>query len=512
MHRPLALKSGSYTCLGYRAAEVERASGRPMSQGGSADQHARYDRAQLVRQSQAFDRDNGIYEGVINRAVDNILGEGFGLQARTDSARFNAQAEQLWQDFWEDPEVRGVFSGFETESIATRALFVDGDFAVIKTDPALTGGKIQLIESERITWLHNWSNGKARVEQGVRIDSLGRPTGFYIADYNTFGQVIPASAKLYSAEDVIFVANLKRASQTRGVPALVTNFPMFHRIADVCDSEAVAWQLLSRMAIAVLKKSEPEVANQLSEDDPAKIDAGARELGERIQDFDYGMIFHGEPGEEIKGIERNVPGSNFTASVTMFLRLLGLPVGFPLELILLDWSKTNYSSARAALEQAFRMFTRWQRRLKRGFYAPIYRWKIQQWIDEGRLPNRSDAFAHEWISPSFPWIDQLKEAEAWGMRIDRGLSTHAEACKSLNKDRGDWLLMRRREIEESIQTANEVNAKYPNANVDWRQFAGMAASAVKSDGAPEKPAELEDKNDDGNDGANDANSNAGAKE
>jgi hypothetical protein len=53
-------KVGSYTSLGYRAAQVERESGRPLAQGGSADFHSRYDREQLVKQSQQFDRDNGI--------------------------------------------------------------------------------------------------------------------------------------------------------------------------------------------------------------------------------------------------------------------------------------------------------------------------------------------------------------------------------------------------------------------------------------------------------------------
>ncbi len=491
-----SLKQGSYTQLGYRAAEVARLSGRPAATGGSADFHTRYDREQLVRQSQSFDRDNGLYKGVINRAVDNIIGDGFALQARTGDEETNKKIERLWADFCVEPEVRGLHSWWQIERMVIRSLWVDGDIGGIKTD----SGRVQVIEAERLAGGRRASNearDSGAIEQGVELDSLGRPIAYWVSGYDPIsGQVRKQNAKRIAAADYLYIANLDRPSQTRGVPVMVCNFPMFHRINDVCDSEAIAWQLLSRLAIAITKKDGPAVATTISEADPDRVDATAKDISSRIQDLDAGTIFQGDLGEEIKGIERNLPGSNFTASVTMFLRLLGLPVGFPLELILLDWSKTNYSSARAALEQAFRMFQCWQRLLKARWHTPIYVWKIQQWIDAGELTVIPDIFKHEWISPSFPWIDQLKEAEAWGIRIERGLATHAEAQKSLNKDRGDWLDVRKDEIEGAIKTAEELNKKYPGANVSWQIFAGMADAkpATTPPAAQPQPEEKEEKN------------------
>lgn len=461
------LKGGEYTALGFRAAQVERESGRPQPSGGSADFHARYDRDLLVRQSQQFDRDNGIYQGVLNRGIDNILGSGFSLQARTLSPRANAAIESAWKEYTWRPEVRGLMSWWQTERTTLRRLMVDGDVGAILTDRGL----IQPVVSERIRSGKSEVGGN-RIEQGVELDPLGAPLAFHVGNYNRAG-FIGGQSRRYPAESFIFIANLTCFTQTRGLPALLTNFPMFHRVNDICDSEAVAWQLLSRLALTVLKKDGAKVAHQLSDDPATASSASAKDLATRIQDFDYGMIFHGEPGEEIKGIDRNIPGPNFTASITMFLRLLGLPLGLPLELILLDWSRTNYSSARAALEQAFRMFTCWQRLLIERWHRPIYLWKLRQWIAEGRVPNRADITEHEWITPSFPWIDQLKEAQAWGERIDRGLTTLGEACKALNRDRGEWLVARKREVEEAIEVADELNAKYPGANVSWHMFAGM---------------------------------------
>ncbi len=467
--KPLA---GNYTSLGYRAAQIARTGGRAVAPAGSGDYHLRYDRDILVRQSQEFMRDNGLYEGVVNRAVDNIIGAGFTHQARTDDAALNSKIETLWrEEFANDPEVRGMDSWYECERLALCQIFVDGDVAALKT----TSGQIQMLDSERITSIRR-NYFDRRVEDGVELNAVGKPIAFWIADYDKFGYIQKAGAIRYSADDCLFMANRKRISQTRGVPVMTSNFPMFHRINDICDSEAIAWQMLARMALSVNRK-DAEVKATLRSGPGAN--AGASTVPplaqDRIQEFDYGMIFHAEPGEEIKGIERNLPGSDFPQSITMFIRLLGLPVGFPLELILLDWSKTNYSSARAALEQAFRMFNTWQQRLKARWHTPIYRWKLQQWIDEKRIPDKSDIFKHEWIAPSFPWIDQLKEALAWGERIDRGLATLQQACKSLNQDREEWLTQRKREINEAITAADEINKKNPDAKVPWQIFAGIMA-------------------------------------
>lgn len=464
---------GEYSAFGYASADELRKSGRVIPYGGSGDYHLRYDRRDLVRQSEAFYRDNGLYEGIVNRAVDNILGEGFGLQARTSNADINQVLEDLWREFALAPEIRGMDSWSDCERLALTSLFVEGDFTSIKTNT----GKIQIIESELVASNRKTNNGN-RVELGVEVSAVGTPIAYWIANYDINGQLQTQDSKSYSADDIIFLANRKRITQTRGIPVMTSNFPMFHRINDICDSEAVAWQLLARMALSINRENAEQKATLRSNPDPNNPDDKTSPPGvqDRIQDFDYGMIFHGEVGETIAGIERNIPSANFTDSLIMFIRLLGLPVGFPLELILLDFSKTTYSSARASLEQAFRMFATWQKRLRVGFHSPVYTWKVRQWVNEKIIPDLPDILKHEWLSPSFPWIDQLKEAEAWGERIDRNFATLSQACKSLNQDRAEQLAQRAREVEEAIILADELNKKHPNARVDWHIFAGMGSA------------------------------------
>lgn len=464
------IKAGEYEALGFRAAEEARsgADGRRPAQGGSGDSHLRYDRETLVKESQRFDRDNGLYQGVINRAVDNIVGSGFTLQVKTPDKTLNQQVEGLWKEFWESPEIRGMDSGYDCERKTLRHLFVDGDVGAIKT----TLGLFQLIESEQIASGRNGRiNQYQQIEQGVYLNRYGRPLAFDVCEYDSSGYVQKGLARRIDASDFIFLANRPRISQTRGTPLMTSNFSMFHRINDICDSEAIAWQLLARFALMISREDGPGKAFDESAPDTGK--NAPEKLPARIQEFDAATIFQARKGEKLAAIARELPGANFPESITMFIRLLGLPIGFPLELILLDWSKTNYSSARAALEQAFRMFTTWQKRLIAGFHSPIFRWKVQQWIADRKLPASMDLVKHQWLTPAFPWIDQLKEAMAWGERMDRGLTTQTAACKSVNIDRDEWLIERAAEIAEAIEAADKLNKQYPSANVDWRMLAGM---------------------------------------
>lgn len=477
--------------FGYRAAEIIRKSGRVQPSGGSGDYHARWDLALLRAESQRFDRDNGLYHGLINRSLDNILGDGFTLQAQTGNTRLNQRAEELWSEWWASPEIRGLDEGCEVERLVLRHLQVDGDVAALK----LSDGNLQLIEAERIAYKATKANGN-RVENGIELSSVGKPIRFYLAGYDDAGYVNSSKAAPVNPEDMIYIANRDRISQTRGIPCMVCNFPMLHRINDVCDAEALAWQVLSRLALAISRRDAGEMATATSEADPDATEG--RDIATRYHDIGDAVIFHGEPGETVTGIERNLPGADFPESIRMFLRLLGLPLGMPLELVLLDWSNTNYSSARAALLQAYRMFKRWQRKMKVQFYSPIYRWKVAQWVREGSLPDRVTTYKHDWIAPPFPWVDPLKEAQAEGERMDRGFGLYGSVLKGQNIDPEDFVEARAAEIERAILKANELNGKYPEAKVDWRTFAGIKAekaapppsAGVVNDGQdqPEKPA------------------------
>jgi lambda family phage portal protein len=482
---------GAYSALGYHAVRVATREGR-LGTAASGDAHAKYDRLKLLDLSREFFRDNAIYGGMISKAAENIAGSGFGLQAKTGSPEWNSQAESIWRGWWNEqsPEIKGLQSGPAVEEMVARELLLCGDVGAIKTDRGL----LQLIEAEQI-------RGPGLMDDGIVKDSVGAPEQFYVAPYlsQISGAPSVSSAKKVGRADFLFIVKPERPSSIRGVPPAQAAFSMLHRVNDVCDAEALAWQLLSRMAVSITRAGGANLAYQETEDDDTKDQTA--DLASRVHYVDGGLIFHGEPGEEVKGIDRNIPGKDFTASLTTFLRLLGLPLGLPLEFILLDWTKSNYSQARAILEQAHASFAKWQALLEFGFHRPAYAWRISRAITAGELKPREDWNAHEWIKPRFPWIDQLKEAQAMGTQIERSFATQAQVLKSQGLDREEVLTQRETEVQDAIERAKKIEKK-TGEKVPWQIFAGLpvsvspAAAPQPGDDKEENESDREEKKDD----------------
>jgi len=477
---------GRYTALGFRSASIAEREGRSYSQG-AGDAHSRYDRPRLINQSRDFYRNNGIYKGMIDRAVSYIVGNGFGLQVKTDNANFNRKVESLWDGFNRRPEIRGLLSGAETGAMFLREAILTGDIGAIKTNKRL----IQLIEAEQI-------DGGKQGQQGVEKNMFGAITGYWVSRYNEQGYLTTQGAPKIDPKDFLFMTNTDRPSSTRGVPALQSSFPMLHRINDACDSEAIGMQLLSRLVVSITRENADVLAHIESKEDPNKTGTDTSgQLGSRLMEMEYALIFHGKPAEEIKGIDHNIPGKNFTESLRTFLRLLGLPVGLPLELVLLDWTNSNYSQSRAILEQAYQAFLYWQEKMDSFYYSPIIDWQFEGWRDEGLFGNRREV-PYSLIKPTYPWIDQLKEMQAKGMMIDRAVMTHAEVCKSRGQDREEVVELREKEIRDSIDRAKRIKDD-TGVEVDWRLFAGLSTGKSDDGKKAKQPADgsdVDDKTDD----------------
>ncbi len=455
---------GYYTQFGYKSDTIANREGRT-AVNAAGHKHQENRRERLIGQSRDFLRNNGIYRGMIERSVSYIVANGFKLSMQTENEKYNKQVEKLWKKFWKRPEIRGILSGRRVEKMVCREILVAGDTGVIKTEER----KLQLIEAEQI-------KGKNNREQGIETDSNGKPKKFLISPYGRGGRVQTSKAEPIDEQDFLFITNPDRPSAIRSVPPCQATFPMLHRINDVVDAEAIAMQMLSRIALSFNRKGGGFLGYEESRDDTDKTgDDKDGDLATRISELDYALIFHGEPGDEIKGVDRNIPGKNFTETLTMFLRLLGLPLGIPLEVILLDWTKSNYSQSRAVLEQAYQSFLGWQLLLEDFFHIPTFEWALGLAIakEEIRPPRSvSDPLAHEWIKPTFPWVDQLKEAQAYGLKLDRSLTTHDQVLKTLNLDRTDILPARKREIIEAIKTAQDIE-KQTKVLPPWETFAGL---------------------------------------
>ena len=142
------------------------------------------------------------------------------------------------------------------------------------------------------------------------------------------------------------------------------------------------------------------------------------------------------------------------------------------------WDKLNYSAARGALLEIYKDFRRDQEGFAKGFLRPWVLAVLDEGFARGYLetPEGAPEFwdmpaAYCRFKPVLPprgWVDQVKEVQAAGMRINLDLSTLEEECAEQGRDWKEVLAQRAREHREyerlgiplpNFETAMSTNAR-----------------------------------------------------
>ena len=445
---------GFYGMTGYQSVSSMRKIDRSYPTAAAGVRHESASRTTLVAQSREFGRNNLLYRGILQRCIDFMIGDGFKLAA-TDS-----DVDALWEGWYPQAEITGRYKGNKLDRAVAMEWLSTGEGIGLK----IRGGSVQLIESEQVP------QSSGMVPEGIVTDDYGKPIEFRVAPYvnGNLGR-----ARKVSARDVLFICERERPSSLRGIPVLQQAFPMLHRINDVLDSEALAFQILSRVVMKHLSDHGP-----LSKGTD-NVTAAAATDDVTVTELPFGLIFEGSIDDELVPMERSIPGKDFPQSIATFCRFLGLPLGLPLELVLLDWTKSNFSQMRGALLMCDKRFHGMQDCIIQDWHEPLFQWKRQQWITEGLIADTPETMEHEWIRPPFPWVEPEKEAQAQGKIIELGLGSHTNACKARSIERARLLPTLKTETLEAIKLAKEIETE-TGVIVPWQIFAGRAVGKTES--------------------------------
>jgi hypothetical protein len=167
--------------------------------------------------------------------------------------------------------------------------------------------------------------------------------------------------------------------------------------------------------------------------------------------FEPGMIGEIGQGDSITQITPRHPSTNFADFLDTLGRISGLAFGLPLEVSMMNHTKSNYSQSRAALLQAQRVWRNYQRMMGR-YKSRVFQWWILRKMELGEIPYRADALEHKWRMPGWRWVDPGKELEAGLGAVDAGICTRAELAKSQGRDL--------REIVKGLRAEEELFARY----------------------------------------------------
>ena len=462
------------------------------SSGSGGDFHYRSEADQLwmIELARDMDRNDAIVGQLVDRAVNNIVQDGFVLEIETGDKGLDAELAERWLRWCVDPKQcdrSGQLTFCDIENFAQRHMFVDGDVFVLPN----SAGSLQVIEGHRVRTPYGLDD---MIVNGVQLG----PYRERLAYYFTADDVDPSTAvgrndlfkRIPAFDDdgiplVFHILNAKRVSQTRGVTAFAPVVDLVGMFDDINFAKLVQAQIVSCWAIMHEMDASVQPGAAASGQTTSTTTGPGGET-RTLAGMSPGMEYFGRPGERLAGFSPNVPNPEFFQQARLLLQLIGLNLGMPLVLVLLDASETNFSGWRGAMDQAKIGFRRAQQNLKCRLHEPVFLWKLKQWEAEdralGRASEKNDLakYGHRWNVPSWPYIEPKKDAEADAVRLDNRLISP----RRLHGERGrDYEDVAAEIVEDNVLMiglaaagAQQLNAKFPDAKVDWREVASFKDS------------------------------------
>lgn len=423
----------------------------------------------LMSRSQDLQRNNGLVAGGMQTLRDNIVGAVLKLSAAPDYRLLGWSREKALE--WEN-DVEAKFRSFAetTECDAGRSLNLLG-LTLQALGGAMSNGdalalplwlprpgarwntRMMMVESARLcTPLH--LQHRDDVRGGIQFDRYGAPVNYFILKrhpgdaFGFFGaqsggllewDTVPAFTA-WGRRRVVHLHDKERTGQSRGKPIITAVMREFHMAGKYSSNELQASVASSLVAAFLESDLGPEAAAQLFGESPREVWNQSVKQAQSIRKLSGAAVIPLPAGARMTPFTPGRPNQAFEAFMLAVLRHIAAGMNIPYELLLKDFSKTNYSSARAALLEAWRYFNGRRRWLVDYWLKPIYELWLEEAINSGEV-EAPDFYANQYaycrcrfIFGGKGWVDPVKEAQASVLRMEAGLTTLEQECAEQGLD------------------------------------------------------------------------------
>ena len=412
-------------------------------------------------------RDDPHASAAVTRLVDMLVGQGWLLIATPDARALGiepAAAREIgrtirseWRLYSRDPrkfnDSRRRLSVNGQFRLAARTMATAGEVTAClgwKKRGGRYSTTLALIDPDRICNPNNAPDTQ-NLRGGVEFDADGVAIAYHVRDghpadwwnsENAWRWTRIARETSWGRPVFVHAFEGDREDQTRAITpfaALISRLRMISRFSDTELASATANALFAAFITTDLPAS--DIAERLAQGRPVAA-GGVMGLEQTIEYFEKNPTYLGgvrvpvlPPGSDFKMNNAPRQTTSFPAFQTAFLQSIASSVGIAYEQLSMDFSNTNYSSVRAALNEVWRVMKRLQAVFAEQFVQPFYMAFLEEAFDKGLVvaPKGAPDFwampeawsAARWIGPGRGYVDAVKEAEAAALRIE-GLTSNLQ--------------------------------------------------------------------------------------
>jgi len=420
---------------------------------------------------------------ILSTFCQNVIGTGLTPVASIPGARLGLSPEQaqelgrrmewLWYGWARTADLRGVLSFGELQALGLRTMLAMGEMVHIpvmrdeaqrKADGAQFGLAIQAVAPSRLRTPAGMEADPAVVD-GIRVNAHGRPLEYYIAapDENGGSRLQDAeSAIAFSAvparvghrPGMLHLFPVVEDEQYRGISIFANSCQLFRQVDDAIAFELTAQNVAAQFPVFIKRNPVQALPPGVYAPGDANPNTGEQYY---YEDLLGPQIMYGNEGEEPQVLKNERPSSNFLNFVSLLQNALAASVGLPAIAVSKDFSQTNYSSSRAAMNEAWRTFKWFRRFLSERYCQPVWEMLMEEAWLRGmlELPAGAPGFYEarelwtscEWVGPARGYMDPTKEIEADVMAVQNHLASRHEILAQNGRDFDDLLPILRDEQE-----------------------------------------------------------------
>lgn len=452
-----------------------------------------------------------------NIRKDNIVGSQFVLNAKPDwkvlgldeawAEEFQEEVESkftLWAESincWPDASRRNTLTALVRMAVGVELMSGEVLAAVewVRESDRPYKTAIQMIDLDRLSTPPTEIESR-RLRAGVAMNFYGAPVGYHVRkvhptdwmDVESYQWKYIPARKPWGRTQMIHIFDQQRPDQTRGISEMVAALKEIHvtkKFRDVNLQRAVidatyAASIESDMpteaiynALGAGNMTNSDVAKAIESYASGYLSSINTYTGVKGHKIDGVRIPHFFPGTKLNIRPAGHGGPMGTEFEQSLLRYIAANLGVSYEQLSRDYTKTNYSSARAAMAETWKFMQSRKKSVADRFATHVYLAWLEEALGRGHiesLPRNAPNFweglnkeaygACDWIGASRGQIDELKETQAAVLRLKYNLSTDEDELARLGKD---WRKVKRQRKREkdmdeeyglTVEDDNMINA------------------------------------------------------
>lgn len=405
-----------------------------------------YGAADMRDRSRDLTRKFPLLIGAYDTISSNIVGTGIRALSKARDAEIRRYITDVWEDWCHHCDVEGVNHLAAILDMAVRQRYEAGEvflrFVPADPDDGLEVPlQIVMLEAEQVPYSKTevLPNGNYIIA-GVEFNAQGRRVAYHIYNHH------PAEGTLrldyldtvrVEAAEVLHYFKPLRPGQVRGIPECFAAQVTARNLMVYDDAELLKKQNASLNMGFITSPSPDEILGASvagGENDP---DAGP---GEAVLPMEAGTMLALNPGEDVKFNDPAESGSSYEPFRNGALRSIAASMSMTYEEFSLDFSKVNFSSIRAGLNQSQRKYRKEQQRLINMVCIPLRR----RWFETAALAgvfnfpdyadNRRDYERVQFQPPGWAYVNPLQEVNAKAKEVEAGFKSREQIVAEMGYD------------------------------------------------------------------------------